>query len=123
MSNQPTFRILGRVSIKPPEVLEQSGVVLEGEFTLPFAPFPGLVLQGEEGGVRGRIWELQVEQVVWEMNHGRFRVECREITASNGTWGFDVDGMDLVRSNGAALGYVVDGMASRLKRAGWRKVG
>lgn len=47
--------------------------------------------------------------------------DCQELIAYNGTWGFDVDSFDLVRSNGAALGYIVTGMAGRLERAGWRK--
>ncbi|REG31072.1 hypothetical protein ATI61_106542 [Archangium gephyra] len=122
MSTQPIFRVMGRVSIQPPAELNQEGVVMEGELTLPFAPFPGLVLQGKESGVPRGEWTLQVERVVWEMEQGRFKVDCQRIIVHNGTWGFDIDTLDLVRSNGAYLGYVVDGMASRLERAGWRKV-
>jgi hypothetical protein len=122
MSTQPTFRVMGRVSIQPPSELKQEGVVMEGEFTLPFAPFPGLVLQGAENGANRGPWTLQVERVAWDMTQGRFNVGCQELIAYNGTWGFDVDSVDLVRSNGAALGYIVTGMAGRLERAGWRKV-
>jgi hypothetical protein len=43
------------------------------------------------------------------MVQGRFQVDDQELIAQNGTWGFDVDAMDLVRSNGAFLGYVLDG--------------
>lgn len=56
------------------------------------------------------------------MNQGRFNVDDKELIAGNGTWGFEVDGRDLVISNGGALGYVVDGMARRLEAAGWREV-
>ncbi|OJT25519.1 hypothetical protein BO221_06500 [Archangium sp. Cb G35] len=113
---------MGRVSIQPPAEIKQKGVVMEGELTLPFAPFPGLVLQGRESGIHGGLWTLQVERVVWEVEQGRFTVDCQELIARNGTWGFDVDAMDLVRSNGAFLGYVLDGMVRRLEGAGLRKV-